>query len=604
MAPEPPPAAGIRHHLATAYRDDPVLRYATLTVLAVIVLYALPLAAGYQLIDYHQGNLIGLAAAVWALRQGSSRIDNPAERRFWGLCSLAFSSWLTSTLLRVLAPRIYTTLAGLLLEDLLYVLYYFFLLFAVETHPHRVFAPGHRNAWRARRRFELEGAALFFLGLVIYYILIPSTLAAEEYTTLVPSGSLYVAIDLLLLIRIAYVYRIAREPRWRMLYGTLFLTILCIFTTDTIDILGYYPKSWWIYSWEAVPPVYYTPWYLYLFPLVWVARLRHALPRGKTLEATEESLIRERLAYPFSNILLLYAALLPLLHLVYQFLDVPGSGADRPRPLIVLLYLVAFGQLLHRQHKHEQTRSMLLEVERQTSEERERLVSELEARSAETERFAYTVSHDLKSPLTAIMGYVGLLKHDVAAGEKARVGKAIARIDGAAVQMGRLLDDVLEVARSGRIVGSPKAVPFAELAREALVLVAGPIEDRGLEVEIASDLPVVFGDRTRLLQMMQNLLENAVKYMGSQTAPRVEIGVREDDGETVCTVRDNGIGIEPEHHEEVFALFRRLDAGGDGSGIGLATVRRIIEVHGGRIWVESEGRGQGCTLCFTLPRVS
>ncbi|MCP3959929.1 MAG: HAMP domain-containing histidine kinase [bacterium] len=604
MTPDPTPATGARALFVRAFRGDPVLQAATLVVLAAVALFALPLAAGFELIDFYEGNLIGLVAAVWALRHGLGKIERPAEHRFWELCSYAFSCWLAAMLFWVFFPKANLTLWGQLLEDSLYVLYYLFLLSAVETHPHRVFSPEHLHAWRARRRFELEGAAFFFIGLTVYYIVIPTAVSAEEYITFVPSGSLYLAIDLLLLVRIAYVHRITRDPRWRTLYGALALTISCTTVTDAIDLLGYYPSSWFVYSWKEVPPLYFTPWYVYLFPLVVFARLRHALPRGEVAEASEEALIRERLAYPFSNILLLYAALLPVLHLVYQFYRLPDAAADRPRSLVVLFYLVAFGQLLHRQHKYEQTRGMLLEVERQKSEERERLVSELEARSAETERFAYTVSHDLRSPLTGITGYLGLLEDGVAAGERSRTEIPIRRIRQAAKSMNRLLEDVMEVARSGQIVGEPREVRLLGLAREAQVLVAGPLHERGVEVDISPDLPMVFGDRTRLLQVLQNLLENAAKYMGDQAAPRVEIGMREDPEGPVCYVRDNGIGIEPEHQEEVFTLFRQLDAGGDGSGIGLATVRRIIEVHGGRVWVESEGRGQGCSICFTVPGVS
>ena len=122
-----------------------------------------------------------------------------------------------------------------------------------------------------------------------------------------------------------------------------------------------------------------------------------------------------------------------------------------------------------------------------------------------------------------------------------------------------------------------------------------------MEIEIAPDLPAVLGDRIRLLEVLQNLLENAVKYMGDQAAPRIEVGVRpaagddSDRGERfrpVITVRDNGIGIDPRYHELVFGLFERLSSTDEGTGVGLALVQRIVELHGGRIWVESEGGGR------------
>ncbi|NQU20134.1 MAG: GHKL domain-containing protein, partial [Candidatus Nealsonbacteria bacterium] len=110
----------------------------------------------------------------------------------------------------------------------------------------------------------------------------------------------------------------------------------------------------------------------------------------------------------------------------------------------------------------------------------------------------------------------------------------------------------------------------------------------------------VFADRRRLLEVLQNLIDNAVKYMGDQPRPRIEIGSRRDGNETVCYVRDNGIGIDPRYGERIFGLFDQLDQSIDGTGIGLALARRIIEIHGGRIWVESDGLGHGSTFCFTV----
>ena len=101
-------------------------------------------------------------------------------------------------------------------------------------------------------------------------------------------------------------------------------------------------------------------------------------------------------------------------------------------------------------------------------------------------------------------------------------------------------------------------------------------------------------------EVLVNLIENSIKYMGDQALPKIEIGHRKDEGETVFFVRDNGVGIDPSQHEKVFGLFYRLDPKSEGTGVGLTLVKRIIEVHGGRIWIESE-LGKGCTVCFTLP---
>ena len=118
---------------------------------------------------------------------------------------------------------------------------------------------------------------------------------------------------------------------------------------------------------------------------------------------------------------------------------------------------------------------------------------------------------------------------------------------------------------------------------------------------IAPDMPVVFGDRVRLLEVYQNLIENAVKFMGDEPEPRIEIDAVVRDAKAVCSVRDNGIGIAPKYHDKIFGLFERLHQHTDGTGIGLTLVKRIIEVHGGTIQVASEGKDSGTTFTFLLP---
>jgi PAS domain S-box-containing protein len=239
-------------------------------------------------------------------------------------------------------------------------------------------------------------------------------------------------------------------------------------------------------------------------------------------------------------------------------------------------------------------------VRKRAEAEREALIKELEAKNAELERFVYTVSHDLKSPLITIQGFLGFLEQDVRAGNAEQVEADIARITNAAVKMHQLLDELLELSRIGRLMNPPQAVAFGELAREAVSMVAGRLAERDVEVFIAPDLPTVYGDRPRLREALQNLLDNAVKFLGEQATPRIEVGARYESDERVFYVRDNGIGIDPKYQDKVFGLFEKLDHRSEGTGVGLAIVKRIIEVHGGRIWIESAGIGRGSTFCFTL----
>lgn len=239
-------------------------------------------------------------------------------------------------------------------------------------------------------------------------------------------------------------------------------------------------------------------------------------------------------------------------------------------------------------------------TERQKADtQRERLITELEAKNRELERFTYTVSHDLKSPLVTIASFAGFLEHDAQAGDLDRVRSDVARIRAATERMQHLLDDLLELSRIGRLMNPPEWVPFASIVREALEVTQGRLAERSVAVRVAPDLPLVYGDRVRLVEVLQNLLDNAARFVGDQPMPQIEIGVRAE-AVPVFFVRDNGIGIDPAYHQKIFGLFEKLDAQSDGTGVGLTLVKRIIEVHGGQIWVESQGVGHGSTFCFTL----
>jgi PAS domain S-box-containing protein len=233
---------------------------------------------------------------------------------------------------------------------------------------------------------------------------------------------------------------------------------------------------------------------------------------------------------------------------------------------------------------------------------REKLIKELESKNTELERFTYTISHDLKSPLVTINGFLGYLKSDTVSGKSDRVLTDIQRIQDAVDKMHLLLKELLELSRIGRIVNPPEKVLFDDLVREALDIVHGQLEAHRVAVQIQPNLPAVQGDRQRLIEVLQNLIDNASKYMGDQPAPSIEIGQHGEEGELlIFFVKDNGIGFNPQYYERIFGLFNKLDAKSEGTGVGLALVKRIIEIHGGRIWAESEV-GKGSTFFFTLAR--
>jgi chemotaxis family two-component system sensor kinase Cph1 len=157
-----------------------------------------------------------------------------------------------------------------------------------------------------------------------------------------------------------------------------------------------------------------------------------------------------------------------------------------------------------------------------------------------------------------------------------------------------------QLSRIGRFIRPREQVPLDHVAREAVSRVSGRVAERGVQVEIAPDLPEVYGDGPRLRDVLQNLVDNAVKFMGTQRDAHVQIGARRDGEEMAIYVRDNGIGIDPKYKDYVFGLFSKLHQDTRGTGVGLAIAKMIVEVHGGRMWVESQP-GKGSTFYFTIP---
>lgn len=226
---------------------------------------------------------------------------------------------------------------------------------------------------------------------------------------------------------------------------------------------------------------------------------------------------------------------------------------------------------------------------------------ELQEKNAELERFTYTISHDLRSPLVTIKTFLGYLDKDMKQARADRIEKDLFFMGTAADKMGHLLEELLEMSRLGRIANTPEEVTYREVVSTALHLMAGAIAEKGVTVLLQEASLTLFGDRSRLVEIWQNLVENAIKFMGDQIAPRIEIGTKRRDQERVFFVSDNGRGIDPRFQEKVFGLFEKLEAQSEGTGLGLALIKRIIELYQGRIWVDSAGTGRGTCFYFTLP---
>jgi len=231
--------------------------------------------------------------------------------------------------------------------------------------------------------------------------------------------------------------------------------------------------------------------------------------------------------------------------------------------------------------------------------ERLRAETALLKRNNALEQFHYTTSHDLRTPLVTIETFLGFLEEDMAKPDPVAVTRDIDHIRTATRRMNALLNDL------GRLMLSQEdkatTTNFSDLTREISYLVAGEAATRNVQFIIKPSRRSLHGNQNHLIQIWQNLVENAFKYMGDQTQPTVEIGIEEKPEGPIFYVRDNGIGIDKAYQHRIFGLFDQIDSSSPGSGLGLALVKRIVEMYGGRIWVESEGAGQGSCFRFNLP---
>ena len=230
-------------------------------------------------------------------------------------------------------------------------------------------------------------------------------------------------------------------------------------------------------------------------------------------------------------------------------------------------------------------------------------MEDLERINAELEQFTYTVSHDLRSPLVTIKGSVNLLRDDIKAGDEDQIEQGLTRISAATQRMHHFLEDLLQLSRIGRIGNPFTRFPLNELLAEVKQSLHGILTESNAHLEIEPGLPEVLGDRTRISEVFQNLVENAVKFREPGRELVIKIGCREKQEPQVFFVQDNGMGIEPGQLTHIFGLFKKGDPSGQGTGIGLTLVKRIVEYHGGKVWAESAGVGQGTTICFSLGKM-
>jgi len=224
---------------------------------------------------------------------------------------------------------------------------------------------------------------------------------------------------------------------------------------------------------------------------------------------------------------------------------------------------------------------------------------ELKRKNTELDQFTYVASHDLQEPLRKVTAFSGMLRQDLGDSLSERAEKDLGFILDAARRMQKLVQDLLALSRSGRVALKWETISLNQCVDQALETLAMRMKESRAEI-IRDDLPEVWGDRTTLTQLYQNLLSNALKFTTAER-PLIRLTADRINGRLILGVKDNGIGVEPKYAEQIFAPFKRLHGRGEyqGTGIGLAICAKTVERHGGKIWVESE-TGWGAHFKFTL----
>ena len=247
--------------------------------------------------------------------------------------------------------------------------------------------------------------------------------------------------------------------------------------------------------------------------------------------------------------------------------------------------------------------------ELQMENEKEKVMKELEFKNKELEDFTHTISHDFKSPLITIEGFANMLKDNLSEMNVNGMDENMDYlnfISNSANKMRHMMDETLKLSKMGKFVSPPKEIPYDNIIQEAMDFMHGEIVKNEVEISKAKNLPIVCVDKIRIIELLINLIGNSIKYSKKDEKPMIEIGhiindkSNESSGYAIFYVKDNGIGISKKNQEQVFELFYQTSDDNVGSGAGMAIVRKIVESHGGKVWVESE-INKGTTIFYTLP---
>jgi signal transduction histidine kinase/ActR/RegA family two-component response regulator len=585
--------------------SDPILRLGALLLLALVVPFVVPLLSPEALATYSDeySDLLHLPLIVLAFGYGLGRVRHKEHRRFTVYVIVALALWWIVRLSYLVFPYAPGTLAGDITCDLLYALFYFFMILAIETRPH--LASGWSDA-DPTRKLRTTSVAVVMFTMLGYFVFIPSMLNYDFYHTWLPSMYMYVALDIYLAARFFHAGATCGSGLCRRVYALFGLTASCWAVFDLIECLSW-ANILELPSGNAVDLLWWIP----VLLLLVAARLPY-IAAGDD-EREEEPDARFQCAKPGTLRAVapqvVVAFLIPSLHLAIYgtgLLDAEGRAA---RDLLVLVSLSVLGALVLVQQFVLEKGNRLLESElRQVNEQLEQ-----SQRMEAIGRLAGGVAHDFNNLLTAIMGHTGLLLQRLPSENEIR--REVERIDGASRRAATLTRQLLAFSR--RQVLRPEVIDLNAVVsdmREMLQRMIG--EDVALVTSLDHNLGRVRADRGQIEQVIMNLCVNARDAMPNGGWLKIETknvqlpthGAKSDarlprGSQVALTISDTGTGMDGQTLERIFDPFFTTKERAKGTGLGLSSVYGIVRQSGGHIRVDSEPEA-GTTFRIYLPRRS
>ncbi|MEM9076432.1 MAG: two-component regulator propeller domain-containing protein [Bacteroidota bacterium] len=268
---------------------------------------------------------------------------------------------------------------------------------------------------------------------------------------------------------------------------------------------------------------------------------------------------------------------------------------------VYLVYQLRIQRLKKNQAKLEKEIHLRTKELKLKHEQLMEAADQLSLKNEEIQRFAFSVSHDLKSPLSSIKGIASLIPMEMDMEKHPEMQEYVTYIDETCDVMNNLITDITKIAKLGKIENKLELLDTNEILEIARGLIQGRMAETGTKLYVDKNLPKIHGDRNRMIQVFENLLDNAIKYMGNQNAPAIRIEATGLENENQFMIIDNGSGLDKKELDKLFVPFERFDSSVEGSGLGLYMVKKIVEAHNGSISAKSEGKNRGSTFVIALP---